>query len=211
MPLRRDRGATLHLGSHQKVSKERIIILALWFISLVGIRLLLGLELSNVWGTTGAVGITFVVFYLVLRYTPFSKYSKAVNSALRDWYNKRYVLYGLVSSMIVLLSLMILLEIGYTFYPDKVISIWDLNDGFDGESQSRVATSLRGLLSEGYSGLDALAITIASVDKSLEGHYVQSISFIFSEDIEILIFMYLVKHKGQKGIFSNEDMKDVKA
>jgi len=177
----------------------------------VGIRLLLGLELSNIWGTTGAVGITFVVFYLVLRYTPFSKYSKAVNSALRDWYNKRYVLYGLVSSMVVLLSLMILLEIGYTFYPDKVISIWDLNDGFDGESQTRVATSLRGLLSEGYSGLDALAITIASVDKSLEGHYVQSISFIFSEDIEILIFMYLVKHKGQKGIFSNENMKDVKA
>jgi hypothetical protein len=195
-------------GRLERYNKERIIILAVWFVSLVGIRLLLGLELSNIWGTTGAVAITFVIFYLALRYTPFSRYSAAVNSALRDWYDKRYVLYGLVSSMVLLLGLMILVEIGYTYHADKVVSIWDLGSESAGTTQSKVTASLNALLDDGYSGIDALAITIASVDKSLEGHYLQSISFVFAEDIEILIFMLLMKRIGPQGIFPTKRRVD---
>jgi hypothetical protein len=162
-----------------------------------------GFELSNIWGTTGAVVFTFVIFYLALRYTPFSRYSGAVNSALRDWYAKKYVLYGLVSSMVILLGLMILAEIGYTYYADKVVSIWEFDPQSAETTQSKVAASLNSLLKGGYSEIDALAITVASVDKSLQGHYLQSVSFILAEDIEILIFMLFVKKIGQRGIFPN--------
>jgi len=162
---------------------------------------LLGFELSNIWGTTGAVAFTFVIFYLALRYTPFSRYSSAVNSALLDWYAKKYVLYGLISSMVILLGLMILAEIGYTYHADKVVSIWELDGQSAGTTQYKVAASLNSLLKERYSEIDAVAITVASVDKSLEGHYLQSVSFILAEDIEILIFMLFVKKIGQRGIF----------
>jgi hypothetical protein len=150
------------------------------------------------------VAITFVIFYLILRYTPFSRYSKAVNSALRDWYDKRYVLYGLASSMVVLLGLMILIEIGYTYHADKVVSIWDLDAESVGTTQSKVTASLNALLDDGYSGIDVLAITLASVDKSLEGHYLQSISFILAEDVEILIFMFVMRRIGSQGIFPTD-------
>ena len=190
-------------GRLQKFSKEKVTILALWLLSLVGIRVLLGLELSNIWGTTGAVAITFAIFYLALRYTPFSRYSNAVNLALRDWYSKRYVLLGLLASMVVLLSLMILAEVGYAFHADKVVSIWDIGDANSlGTTQSKLSASVNALLNQGYSRMDALAITVASVDKSLGGHYVQSTSFILAEDVEILAFLLLIKRMGQKNIFS---------
>jgi hypothetical protein len=179
---------------------------------LVGIRILLGFELSNLWGTTGAVAFTFVIFYLALRYTPFSKYSTAVNSALLDWYAKKYVFYGLIASMVILLSLTVLAEIGYAYHADNLVSIWELNGQSVGSTQSKVAASLNSLLGEGYSEIDALSITVASVDKSLEGHYLQSVSFILSEDIEILIFMLVVKKVGQKGIFpaGKDENRDAK-
>lgn len=169
---------------------------------MVSIRVLLGFELSAIWGTTGAVAITFAIFFIALRYTPFSRYSSAVNSALRDWYSKRYVFYGLVTSMVILLILMILTEAGYLYHADKVVSIWDLkNPESVGASRSKLDASLNDLLAQGYTPIDAVAITVASVDKSLDGHYLQSISFILAEDIEILAFLLLIKRMGQRNIF----------
>lgn len=186
-------------------NKEKVIILCIWFVSLVGIRVLIGFELSSLWGTTGAVAITFAIFYFVLRYTPFAKYSGAVNAALRDWYTKRYVLYGLISSMAVLLVIMVLAEVGYAYHGDKVVSIWDMSDvGSIGLTQTKLTSSLNDLLAQGYSRFDALAITVASVDKSLDGYYLKSVSFILAEDIEILIFLVLIRRIGQRSIFPSK-------
>ncbi|HEX2615474.1 MAG TPA: hypothetical protein VHL10_08260, partial [Nitrososphaera sp.] len=53
-----------------RFTKERIAVLALWFGVLVGVRVLIGFALQNMWfGTIGAVTITFVIFYATLRYT----------------------------------------------------------------------------------------------------------------------------------------------
>lgn len=180
------------------------MILSAWFVSLVGIRVLLGFELSNIWGTAGAVAITFAIFYLALRYTPFSRYSKSVDAVLRDWYSKRYVFYGLIVSMAVLSTLIILTEVGYAYHPDKIISIWDAKETDNlSSTHSKLATSVDELLGQGYSRFDALAITIASVDKSLNGHYLQSVSFILGEDVEILVFLLMIKRIGNRPIFPN--------
>jgi hypothetical protein len=185
-------------------NKEKVAILVVWFASIVGIRFFLGLILSNVWiGTVGAVAITFLIFYFALRHTMLSKYSKAVNSALQSWYSKRYVLFGLITSMVVLAGLMALAEIGYLYHGDKVISIWELenSDTLDA-TRARLTGSLDSLRAQGYSQVDAMAIVLASVDKSLDGHYLQAVSFILAEDIEILAFSLLLRKMGQKSIFS---------
>jgi hypothetical protein len=190
-------------------TKEKVAILCIWFVSLVGIRILLGFELSHLWGTTGAVAITFAMFLLILRYTPFSKYSGAVNAALRDWYSKRYVLYGLISSMAILLAILVLAEVGYAYHGDKVVSIWDMSDvGSIGATQSKLTASLNDLLAQGYSRLDALVITVASVDKSLDGYYLKSVSFILAEDIEILVFLILIRRIGLRSIFPSKEATD---
>ncbi|MGI0049451.1 MAG: hypothetical protein ACREAW_07915, partial [Nitrososphaera sp.] len=132
-----------------------------------------------------------------------SRYSNAVNSALQSWYSKRYVLFGLLTSMVVLASLMALAEIGYLYHGDKVISIWELenSDTLDA-TRARLTGSLDSLRAQGYSQIDALTIVLASVDKSLDGHYLQAVSFILAEDIEILAFSLLLRKMGQKSIFS---------
>jgi len=184
-----------------------VAILCIWFVSLVGIRFLLGFELSHIWGTTGAVAITFAAFYLILRFTPLSRYSKAVNAALRDWYSKRYVLYGLVSSMAILLVILVLAEAGYAYHSDKIVSIWDLSDASSfGLTQSKLAASIDSLTAQGLSRFDALTITVASVDKSLNGYYLKSVSFILAEDIEILVFLFLIRKVGEKSIFPSKGL-----
>jgi hypothetical protein len=200
------RGDSTLLGSRilTNHNKEKVAILVVWFASIVGIRFFLGLILSNVWiGTVGAVAITFLIFYFALRHTMLSRYSNAVNSALQSWYSKRYVLFGLITSMVVLAGLMALAEIGYLYHGDKVISIWELenSDTLDA-TRARLTGSLDSLRAQGYSQVDAMAIVLASVDKSLDGHYLQAVSFILAEDIEILAFSLLLRKMGQKSIFS---------
>jgi hypothetical protein len=203
-----ERDSTL-IGSRimKNHKKEKIAILAVWFASIVGIRFFLGLILSNIWiGTVGAVAITFAIFYFTLRYTTLSRYSNAVNSAVQSWYSKRYVLFGLLTSMVVLAGLMALAEIGYLYHSDKVISMWELEnpDTLDG-TRAQLTASLDSLRAQGYSQIDSLAIILASVDKSLDGHYLQAVSFILAEDIEILVFSLLLRKIGQeRSIFSSQ-------
>jgi len=183
---------------------ERIAILAIWFVLLLGIRFSISFVLSNIWvGTVGAVAITFAIFYVVIRHTPFSKYADSVDSALRYWYSKRYVLFGIVGSMIVLGSIMVLADIGYLYHKDRIISIWELrsSNSID-DTRARLTESIDSLRAQGYSQLDTTAIIVASVDKSLDGHYLQAVSFILAEDIELLAFVLVLKRIGSRGIFS---------
>lgn len=113
--------------------------------------------------------------------------------------------------MAILSTLIFLAEIGYAYHPDKIISVWDMKDGESiGSTQTKLANSLNTLLDEGYSRFDALVITIASVDKSLDGHYMQSVSFILAEDIEILVFLLLIKKVGHRNIFPTSKQDDTK-
>jgi len=148
-------------------------------------------------GTVGAVAIALVIFYFAMKNPPFSRYSKIVNSVLQDWYSKKFIMPALVFSMVVLAGLMLLAEIGYAFHSDKLISVDNL------ESVNSIATarreftmSMRSLFAQGYTGFDGLAVLLASIDKSLDGHYMRAVSFILAEDIEIMAFILIMKKKG---------------
>jgi hypothetical protein len=51
-----------------------------------------------------------------------------------------------------------------------------------------------------YSPVEIIAITLASADKSLGGYYSMAVSYMFAEDIEIMIFMVLFR--ARKEIFA---------
>ena len=155
------------------------------------------LPTANWIGTVGAVAIALVIFYFAMKHPPFSRFQKIVNSVLQEWYNKKFILPALVFSMVVLAGLMLLADIGYAYHSDKLITVEDL-DSVNSISSARreFAASMRSLLAEGYSGFDGLAVLLASIDKSLDGHYMQAVSFILAEDIEIMAFILIMKKTG---------------
>jgi hypothetical protein len=194
--------------------KEKIIILAVWFAGLIGVRLLMAslLALEGAWvATIGSVGIIFAIFYVSLKYTPLSKYAQTVNSALLSWFSKRYILGGAVSSMVVLSSLIFFAEFGYLYYSDALVTFEQFQDINDNDNPSEVVQRLfssppKNVLAgsqEQYGIVGTLSILVASVDKSLGGYYVKAVSFLLAEDIEVLIFIILVRRSAGRGLFQS--------
>ena len=174
------------------LGKQKIGILVLWFVSLVCVRLLLGLAFSNLWiGTVGAVAITFGLFYFLLIHTPFRKYRFAVNAILREWYSKKFLLYSIGISASVILAIIVLIEYGYAYHSGEILSIYDISSVQ--AAQQHVDQSIRELTLRGHSLLDASAITAASVDKSLQGYYLKSATFVLAEHMEVMAFMVLAR------------------
>jgi hypothetical protein len=67
----------------KRSDKQKIAIIGLWFLILTGTGVLLGYTLKDIWiGTFGAVALSFVVFYLTIRYTPLQRYRLKVNAIL---------------------------------------------------------------------------------------------------------------------------------
>ena len=174
------------------IGRQKVAILLVWFVSLVGIRLLLGTLLSNLWiGTVGAVAITFGLFYVVLVHTPFRKYKFVVNDILQEWYRKKYLLYSVAISASVIRGIIVLIEFGYANHPNEIVSLRELTSMQ--KAQDHVSETVRQLTLKGYSALDAASIAAASVDKSLQGLYLKSASFVFAEHLEITAFMILAR------------------
>src|ERR671934_2954118 len=104
--------------------KQKMSIIGLWFLILSGIRILLGSELKDIWiGTFGAVAITFVVFYLIIKYTPLQRYRPKVNVILSQWYRRKYFLISTVTISAILASLLLLIQFGYSYYRSNLIPI----------------------------------------------------------------------------------------
>jgi hypothetical protein len=198
------------LEQKPKLTKERALILASWFGVLVGVRFLLGFALENLWlGTLVAVAITFAIFYVALKYSPLRKFREVINSALAIWYMRKFFYITGAISMFLLASLLFLIDYGYANHSDKLITM-DM-------SQQEFEETLR-LLSgdalltqnfsdslEKYSVLDIMAITLASADKNFDGYYSKIVSFMFAEDIEIMIFLMIFRSK--KEVFAAPSIK----
>lgn len=195
--------------------KEKVIILAIWFAGLIGVRLLLGtlLALEGTWpATAGSIGIIFAIFYVVLKYTSLSRYSGIVNAALLSWFSKRYFVWGVVSSMVVLSSLIFLVEFGYLYHSAELIS-YEQFRGISNNDENSIGTVQKLLTSSAdttaasqrphYGIIDTMSILLASVDRTIGGYYVKAVSFILAEDVELLIFMVLVRRSGEKGLFQS--------
>lgn len=185
-----------------RLGKEKIAVLALWFAVLIGVRVLLGFVLQNTWvGTLGAVAVTFAIFYVTLRYTTLQKYRQVINSSLAYWYRKKFFYISGIVSLILLGGILGFIEYGYANYSDRLIAVnftqEEIEESFGAltasqQMQARLVENLRE-----YSTIEIIAITLASADKSLGGYYSLAVSYMFAEDIEIMIFMMLFRTKRE--------------
>ena len=97
--------------------KQKMSIIGLWFLILSGIRILLGSELKDIWiGTFGAVALSFIVFYLTIRYTPLQRCRPKVNAILSQWYRRKYFLISTIAISAILGNLLVLIQFGYSYY-----------------------------------------------------------------------------------------------
>jgi len=185
-----------------RLGKDKIAVLALWFAVLIGVRVLLGFVLQNAWvGTLGAVAITFVIFYVTLKYTTLQKYRQVINSSLNYWYRKKFFYISGLVSLIILGGILGFIEYGYANYSDRLIAVdftqEEIEESFGAltasqQMQARLVENLKE-----YSPIEIIAITLASADKSLDGYYSLAVSYMFAEDIEIMIFMMLFRTKRE--------------
>jgi hypothetical protein len=186
----------------ERLGKTKIAVLALWFAVLIGIRILLGFALENSWvGTLGAVSITFAIFYVTLRYTTLQKYRQLINSSLNYWYRKKFFYISGIVSLIILGSILGFIEYGHANYANRLITVEfnqkEIEESFGAltASQQMQAKLVENL--QKYSPVEILAITLASADKSLDGYYSLAVSYMFAEDIEIMIFMLLFRARRE--------------
>jgi hypothetical protein len=182
--------------------KDKIAVLALWFAVLIGVRILLSFLLRDAWiGTLGAVGVTFAIFYVILRYTTFQKYRKLINSSLSYWYRKKFFYVSGIVSLVILGSILAFIEYGQSNYSDRLIIVdlthEEIEESLgaltaDQQMQAKLVDNLRK-----YSPVEIVAITLASADKSLGGYYSLTVSYMFAEDIEIMIFLMLFRTRRE--------------
>jgi hypothetical protein len=193
-----------------KFTKERLLILGSWFGVLVGVRFLFAFILENIWiGTLGAVAVTFVVFYLGLKYGPLTKFRAPVNSALAMWYRRKFFYVSGAVSIFLLGGILFLTEYGYANHRDRLISVdITMEEAVDTLRIFSVDAELARNLSDNldkYSALDIMAITLASADKNFGGYYSKMVSFMFAEDVEITIFLTIFR--SRKEIFVTPGLK----
>ena len=182
------------------LNKEKVAVLLAWFVLLVLVRIVLSSMLQHVWlGTLGAVTITFAIFYGMLRYTPFRKYSSRVDAVLLGWYRKKFFYVSGLASIFILASILFMIEYGYAKYSDKLVTLQ--------VDQQQFARSLQFLASDqqlrdqlhkslsSNSPIEVVAITLASTDATLHGYYSQIIGFILAENIEILAFLIIFRRR----------------
>ena len=185
-----------------RLGKDKIAVLALWFAVLIGVRVLLGFVLQHAWiGTLGAVTITFAIFYLTLRYTKLQKYRQVINSSLNYWYQKKFFYISGITSLIILGSILGFIEYGYANYANRLITM-DFNQQELEKSLGALTANeqMQEKLVENlnkYSPVEIVAITLASADKSLGGYYSLAVSYMFAEDVEIMIFMVLFRARRE--------------
>jgi len=192
----------LEQKKNKRVGKDKIAVLALWFVVLIAVRVLLGFVLHNVWiGTLGAVTITFAIFYITLRYTTLQKYRQVINSSLNYWYRKKFFYISGIVSLVILGGILGFIEYGYANYADRLITVdftqQQVEESFGSltanqQMQANLVENLRK-----YSPVEIIAITLASADKTLDGYYSTAVSYMIAEDFEIMIFMMLFRTRRE--------------
>lgn len=186
----------------EKLGKDKIAVLALWFAVLIGVRVLLSFVLQHAWiGTLGAVAITFAIFYITLRYTTLQQYRQVINSSLNYWYRKKFFYISGIVSIVILGGILGFIEYGYANYSGRLITVHFTEEEIGGsfgalttseQMQAKLVDNMRK-----YSSLEIAAITLASADKSLDSYYSLAVSYMLAEDIEIMVFMLLFRTRRE--------------
>jgi hypothetical protein len=173
----------------RRFDNQKLAIMTLWFLMLTGIRIFLAYVLKDIWiGTFGAVGLTFAVFYLVLSYTPLRGYRPKINTIFSQWYSKKYFVISTITISTILATLLVLIQFGYSYYGSNIVQI-DILRVSDKELERDFVPF------QDYPFIDQMAIVVASVDKSLDGDYAKTTSFLLAEDIEMILFVLIARKK----------------
>jgi hypothetical protein len=174
----------------KRPDKQKIAIIGLWFLILTSTRVLLGYALKDIWiGTFGAVALSFIVFYLTIRYTALRRYRPKVNAILSQWYRRKYFLISTIAISAILGSLLVFIQFGYSYYGGNLVSI----NIFVLEDKELERSFLP---FENLPFFDKVAIIVASTDKSLNGNYSKATSYLLAEDIEMTMFVLLARKKN---------------
>jgi hypothetical protein len=180
----------LQLPWKWKINKEKWMIIGLWLIVLTGIRFMLAFALRNIWiGTFGSVALTFLIFYLIIKYTAMQKYAFTANKILSDWYKRRYFIVSMTLTSVILLCLLLTIEDGYLNYRDKLVKL-NVFESDDKQLEKELGPV------ENYPLMEKVAITIASIDISLDGNYSRTTSYLLAEDLEMLVFVFVVRKRA---------------
>jgi hypothetical protein len=174
----------------RRLSKQKLAIIGLWFLILTAIRILFAYFLKDIWiGTFGAVGLTFAVFYLLIRYTPLQRYRPKINAIFSQWIRRKYFIISTITISAILVSLLVLIQFGYSYYGTRLvrINIFQVDDKELDKDLVLVQT---------YPFVDKVAIIVASIDKSLNGNYARTISFMLAEDMEMTLFVLLARRNN---------------
>ncbi|HEX2557903.1 MAG TPA: hypothetical protein VHK86_06240, partial [Nitrososphaera sp.] len=151
-------------------------------------------------GTIGAVTVTFIIFYATLRYTRLAKYRQLINQSLMLWYRKKLFYISGMFSLFILGTILGFTEYGYANYSDRLITMdmsqQDLQRSLNLLGPNDLNVSLIKNLQK-FSPVELIAITLASADKSLDGYYAKIVSYMFAEDIEIMVFMLLFRTRRE--------------
>jgi hypothetical protein len=145
-----------------------------------------GFVLYHAWiGTLGAVTITFVIFYVTLKYTKLQKYRQVINSSLNYWYRKKFFFHQWHRQ---------------PCHPRRHTRLYRVRlhklcrqaDNRGLYNQQDIEESFRALTAgeqmqqklvqniNKYSPVEIVAITLASADMSLGGYYSLAISYMFA-------------------------------
>ena len=156
--------------------KQRIIALASWAGLIGGIRYGFGaLMPSQIFGSLGALALGFAVFYLVLNYTSFGrKYKDRFYAVMRYWYKSR----GMSVFFYVMFALNIAVLSGVE-YGHHIFTSDQLND--------------KNLVLEGRPVDQLFGYVAAGIDNAQHGAFRWTMWLLFYEDIELIIFMLLVR------------------
>ncbi len=173
----------------RRFDNQKLAIMTLWFLMLTGIRIFLAYVLKDIWiGTFGAVGLTFAVFYLLLSYTPLRGYRPKINKIFSQWYSKKYFVISTITISTILAALLVLIQFGYSYYGSNIVQINIFR--VDDKELERDFVPF-----QDYPFIDQMAIAVASVDKSLNGDYAKTTSFLLAEDIEMMLFVLIARKK----------------
>lgn len=114
------------------------------------------------------------------------RYALTANKILSEWYSRRYFIVSMTITSVILLCLLMIIEYGYLDYGNKLVTM-NVFASDDAQLEKELAPI------ENYPLLEKIAITIASIDKSLDGNYSRTTSYLLAEDLEMIVFVFVAR------------------
>jgi len=123
-----------------------------------------------------------------------------INSSPNYWYRKKFFYISSIAGRFRLEVIPGFSEYGHANYADRLMTVdfsqEEIEESFGALTASKQVQAKLVNIREN-SPVEIIAITLASADKSFDGYYSLVVICMFAEDIEIMIFMFLVMSRRE--------------